>query len=133
MNNKYVLDSFALLAWFQDEKGAAEVETLIKAAEKGEASLLLSVINLGEIYYITHRERDPVSANHALSIIDALPIKIIMADKEIALKAAELKARHSMAYADTFAAAVGIINNGIIVTGDPEFKQLQSLAKIKWL
>lgn len=133
MNNKYALDSYALLAWFQDEKGTQEVDKLIKLADDRKAHLFLCTINLGEIYYIAHRERGEVLAAHTLSVIDTLPIKIIPADKELTLKAAELKALYPIAYADAFAAALGIATESTVVTGDPEFKALKDLIKIEWL
>ena len=133
MNNKYTLDSFALLAWFQDEKGANEVEKIIKLADDRKAHLFLCTINLGEIYYITYRERGEVLAAHALSVIDTLPIKIIPADRGLTLKAAELKALYPIAYADAFAAALGIATESTIITGDPEFKILKGLIKVEWL
>lgn len=133
MNNRYALDSYALLSWLQDEKGAQEVDRLIKLAEDRKASLFLCSVNLGEIFYITHRKKGAVPAQHALSIIDTFPIEIIPGDRKTALKAAELKALYPIAYADAFAAALGIITESIVVTGDPEFKSLKELIKIKWI
>lgn len=133
MSNSYTLDSFALLAWFQDEKSAVKIDNLIKKAERKSTKLWLSTVNLGEVYYITHRERGAVSAEHALSIIDNLPIELVPADKELAIKAAEIKASYPVAYADAFSAALGIITKSIVVTGDPEFKLLAKLIKIEWL
>lgn len=55
MNAKrYVLDSFALLAYLQDEPGARIVQEVL-ADENAEISLC--TMNLGEAYYITHREK----------------------------------------------------------------------------
>lgn len=133
VSENYILDSFALLAWFQDEKGANQVEDLIKGADHGKNNLLICTINLGEIYYITYRERGSVLADHALTIIENLPVKIYSADKNLSLKAAEIKALYPIAYADAFAAALGVLTNGTVVTGDPEFKALKKLIKIDWL
>jgi predicted nucleic acid-binding protein len=38
-----------------------------------------------------------------------------------------------MAYADCFAAALAKSRNAELVTGDPEFKQMQTDIKIAWL
>ena len=55
---KYILDSYALLAYFQAEPVAgAKVRDILKEAAAGAAEAFLSVISLGEIYYIVARKR----------------------------------------------------------------------------
>jgi ribonuclease VapC len=51
------------------------------------------------------------------------------------LTAASLKAVYPISYADSFAAAVAKINNACLLSGDPEFKVLESekIIKIDWL
>ncbi len=50
--NRYVLDSWAFLAWLQDEPAATQVQDLIEAAETNDCELFASIINIGEV--ITH-------------------------------------------------------------------------------
>jgi predicted nucleic acid-binding protein len=38
-----------------------------------------------------------------------------------------------MAYADCFAAALARLRNAELVTGDPEFKEVESKLKVAWL
>jgi ribonuclease VapC len=45
-----VLDSFAILAWLQDEPCAEQVEDSLTKASLGQAQVLVSSINLGEVY-----------------------------------------------------------------------------------
>jgi PIN domain nuclease of toxin-antitoxin system len=49
---KYILDSYALLAYFQAEPAGAKVRNILKEAAAGAVVTFLSVISLGEIYYI---------------------------------------------------------------------------------
>lgn len=49
----YVLDSYAILTYFQNEAGAEKVEKLLADAETGDVRLFLSAVNLGETAYIT--------------------------------------------------------------------------------
>ena len=49
------------------------------------------------------------------------------------LSAAHIKARYSISYADAFVVALSHEKKGIIVTADPEFKQVESLVDILWL
>lgn len=48
-------------------------------------------------------------------------------------QAAIYKATKKMSYADCFAAALAKIRKIELVTGDPEFKELQNEIKIFWL
>ncbi len=70
----YVLDSFALLAYFGNEPGAETVEQLLGQAQNQTVTLHLSLVNLGEVYYITQRERGRDTAIATLALIDQLPI-----------------------------------------------------------
>ena len=51
----YVLDSFAMIAYFEDEPGADKVAQILTKIQEGGARGYMSVINWGEIYYNTMR------------------------------------------------------------------------------
>ena len=46
-----VLDSYAVIAFLEDEPGADVVRNLILKAEDGKVKLAMSVVNLGEVWY----------------------------------------------------------------------------------
>jgi uncharacterized protein len=133
MDSFYVLDSYALIAHFEDETGGEKVRDILKSARDGKTKLYLSVINFGEIYYNTYRERGIEKAQEIKCIIEQLPITIIDADKPITIEAAKLKALYAVAYADCFAAALGIMKKCKVVTGDPEFKKMAKDVKVDWI
>ena len=133
MDKGYVLDSYALIAHFEQEPGSERVEELLKAARARKTDLHLCAINLGEIYYSVLRERGADKAEETLAIIEQLPVSIVDADKALAVLAGKLKAVHPIAYADCFAAALAGQLNTKVVTGDPEFKKLEKEIKIEWL
>ncbi len=133
MDSSYVLDSYALIAYLENEHEGEKVERFLRAARIGKSNLYLSVINLGEVYYITKRERSIEKANETIFIIEQLPISIIDADKALTIAAAKLKANHSVSYADCFAAALGIQKKAKVITGDPEFKKLGENVSVEWL
>jgi ribonuclease VapC len=134
-HKRYILDSFALIAYFEGEKGQGLVTGLFERAEKGGCELFLSIVNLGEIAYIVERERGLPKAQETLARIDELPISICDVDRNLALSAAHLKAHYSIAYADCFAAALAKSKDAALVTGDPEFKNagMDSFVTIVWL
>jgi len=129
----YVLDSYALMAHFEQETGAERVEKLLKAAGARKTALYLCAVNLGEIYYSVLRERGTAKAEETLTILVQLPISIVDADKTLAVLAGALKAAHPVAYADCFAGALAHQLKTKVVTGDPEFKKLEDEVAIEWL
>ena len=106
MPNRYVLDSYALIGYLENEHFADRIERLLKQARKGEASLYLHALHLGEVYYITLREQGSSLADLAYSRIKAFPLTFIdQIDEELLLTAASLKASFPISCADSFAAA----------------------------
>jgi len=130
---RYVFDSFALLAYAENESGSATVSTILKDALAGKAVIFLSVINWGEMYYIAYREGGQDTAEMYHTNFEQYPIKIVDTDKELTLLAATLKATNKISYADAFAAALTKLKNAELVTGDPEFKQLEDEINIVWI
>jgi ribonuclease VapC len=130
-----VLDSWALIAFLEDEPAAEEVEKLLQQAADERHKLLLSAVNWGEIYYNTMREVSQEAAEQKVQEIASLPIDIIGVSEDLALvrQAAIFKATRKMSYADCFAAALAKLRNAELVTGDPEFKAVEKEIKIAWL
>lgn len=130
---KYVIDSFAMIAYFEDEPGADKVSDILGMLITRKAKGFMSVINWGEMYYNTMREQGIEEAEHVLTQFDKYPIQLIEADKKLTYEAAKLKARHKIAYADCFAAALASNLKALLVTGDPEFKKLVHELSIEWI
>ncbi len=134
--NSFVLDSYALIGYLENESFSDQIQDALTQAKNGALRIYFHAIHLGEVYYITLREQGRSFADLAYSRIKALPIKLIdRIDEELLLAAAGLKARHPISYADSFAAALAMINNCPLLTGDQEFKSLekQGLISIEWL
>ena len=129
----FILDSYALLAYLEGEEGADKVKNFLVEAASGTSRTLLSLINLGEVVYITERERGLTNAQEVLAIVEQLPIEILPVDRQTVLEAAHLKAHYPIAYADAFTIAAAQAHGGLIVTGDPEFKVVSELVRIEWL
>jgi predicted nucleic acid-binding protein len=132
---RYVLDSYALIAYFEGEAGCEQVKGLLEQASDGECALLMSVINLGEVLYVVERERGLPQAQKTLARIDELPIDLVDADRYLTLAAAHIKAQHPIAYADCFAAALAQTEGATLITGDPEFEraEIDASLPILWL
>ncbi|MBL7163997.1 MAG: type II toxin-antitoxin system VapC family toxin [Anaerolineales bacterium] len=129
----YVLDSYALLAYFNSEEGDDVVKELLNTALNGEVTLYLSLINLGEIYYLIRRRRGMEKAQETLETLRSLPVTLCNVSEARVLAAADFKAEYPISYADAFAAALAQELGATLVTGDPEFKKLEPVFTISWL
>jgi len=129
----FVLDSFALLAYLQDEPVASRIEKLLENAGKETCRLFLSMINLGELLYVTERRGGVAKAQDTLALIRQLPIEILSVDEQTVFAAAHLKASHAISYADCFAVVAAMQENAIIITGHPEFQSVEIIVKVEWL
>ncbi len=128
-----VLDSYALLAYCEGEKGAGKVAHLFKQALGNALTLSLCVVNWGEMLYIALRECGEKAAENYCAMIAKYPIEVVPADEALTRKAAHYKANYKMSYADAFAAALASVKKASLATGDPEFKALERELDILWL
>jgi ribonuclease VapC len=128
-----VLDSWALMAFFEDDAGAEIVEELLLKAEESGKPLLMCVVNWGEVWYNIARRQGQQIADRFIADIGKMAIEIVDADAELTMLAAKFKAKHAMAYADCYAAALARLRKIDLVTGDKEFKLVVGEVKILWL
>jgi ribonuclease VapC len=128
-----VLDSWAMLAFFQNEPSADQVEKIINEAHAAGADLMMSVVNVGELWYNIARTHSAKQADSIIAELRTLKIAFIDADWELTQQAAAFKAKGKIAYADCFAAAVARKFKAELVTGDPELKQVEGEIKILWV
>jgi predicted nucleic acid-binding protein len=136
-NGRACLDAFAWLAWLQDEPGAAAVQRWLDEADAARAECVTSVINLGEAYYRLIRvgRGDAAEALWRMALRGTLPVSVKDATRRRVRRAAELKSKHSIAYADAFAVATAVEFNATLLTGDPEIKLVEGEQnlKVEWL
>lgn len=130
---RFVLDSYALIAFLQDEPGSVRISKILEQARNNLAEIWLTIINYGEVIYITERENGLTAAQQVIAAIDDLPITVIEADRKLTFAAAHIKAQHSLSYADAFAVALAQIHEATILAGDAEFQSVAETVKIEWL
>jgi predicted nucleic acid-binding protein len=128
-----VLDSYALMAFFEDESGADLVRELILKAEEKKVNLLMSVVNLGEVWYSIARTNSHEIADQYIGEIRGMAIEIVDVDWQLTRQAAAFKVNGNISYGDCFAAALAKMNKAELITGDKEFKSLEGEIKISWI
>src|SRR5580704_9211741 len=124
-NRRFVLDANALVGLFEDRRGIAEkVERLLRDAALQDVPLWMSAVNWGEVFYTAWRTHGEAQAWQAETALQEMPIAIMGVDRERATRAAALKQKHSLGYADAFAAELAIERGALLVTADPEFSKV---------
>ena len=129
----YILDSFALMAYLEDEVGSSQVTHILEQADSGETHIYFSLINYGECLYIIEREQGLTRAQEMIAVVDQLPIEIVSVDRLRIFAAANIKAHHSLSYADAFVVGLAQEFSAIVMTGDPEFRHVEGIVSILWL
>jgi predicted nucleic acid-binding protein len=131
------LDAFAWLAWLQEEPGAPAVQHWLDEAEAARAECITSIVNLGETYYRLVRvdRRDQAESLWRMAMRGTLPVSVKDATRRRVRRAAELKSRYAIAYADAFAVATAVEFNAVLLTGDPEIESLEreQNLRVEWL
>jgi ribonuclease VapC len=129
----YVLDSWSMIAYLEDEPAGQKIADLIADAHENGISVMMSVINVGEVWYILAREVSESEADSSISEIRQLGIEFVDVNWTLTQEAARFKSKHKMSYADCFAAALAKENKASLVTGDREFNQVAEQVKVHWI
>ena len=123
----HALNASALYRFLLNEPGAEVVAGLFKRARDADATLMISVINWGEVYYGIARRRGLRVAQEIMAQVRHLPLRVINADEPITEAAARLKSGHGLPYADCFAAVIAGKTNVLVTADVKDFK------RIRWL
>lgn len=134
VNNKMLLDSYALLAYLNNEAGFEMVRNLLNMAQDSGKFILMNEINVGETYYILFRERGSKKSEYFLdTILKSLPIAMIQNNFQLVIEAARIKAEYPLSFADCFAVTTARRERASVITGDQEFKKVEHLVDIEWI
>ena len=121
-----VMDSYAVIAFLQKERGSDHVGHWLNLAQNQKCALKMSLINWGEVYYSMYRSKGAEKAQQAVFIMEELNIQQIDVDRDLIYQAAKLKSLYTISYADCFAAALAQREQCPILTGDKDFKKFSS-------
>lgn len=128
-----VLDSWAILEWLNGRtRPGNEVAALLAGAEAGQARLLISAINVGEVYYFLRKQINKTLSESWRQSSRTLPVTIEVPTMDDIWAAALLKGDHPVSYPDAFAAALAKKHNCPMVTGDPEIRPIKHV-ELDWI
>ena len=83
--DRYVLDSSAFFALFEDEDGADVVQNLLDKAQEGDITVFSSFVSYTEVFYITYQEEGEEQAYRRVSLMDRLRIIRVDSSRELGL------------------------------------------------
>ncbi len=117
------MDTEVLLAFYLNESGAHRVEELLRKALDGSIDCFLNIVNLSEFYYVVARKSRKL-ADEKEKNLRSYGVRIVsVEDDSIWKEAARMKASHSLALGDAFAAATAKVLKADLVVGfDREFR-----------
>nr|MDO8062474.1 type II toxin-antitoxin system VapC family toxin [Candidatus Freyrarchaeum guaymaensis] len=120
---RYLFDTKALIAFFNNEEGAEFVEKLLGEVDEDKAEGFISSITLTEIYYLYSRRVGGEVARKRVEQIRLSNLKVVPIDEKVALKAGEYKVK-AIPIADALIAASAYSVGAKIVTDDKHFEGL---------
>jgi predicted nucleic acid-binding protein len=129
----FLLDTSAFITLTDREPGVERVRELLKAAKRGELTLYACFVSLTEVQYVKTYDVGAEKARRILGDIRKFPILWIHSDDTLCAGAADLKASHTIAFADAFVAAAALRVNAVLVHKDPQFAALAGQLKQEML
>lgn len=120
----HLLDTSALIAWFQREPGWEEVRRLIDAASDSRLDLCISFMTVMECFYRSWQISGQHAAFSRTLHLRNLPLQEIPPNDAILFEAGRLKAQHRLSLADAWIAGTAIVIGATLVHKDPEFDAL---------
>jgi predicted nucleic acid-binding protein len=133
MSKTYVLDASAIIELLLNAPGATRITQLLKEADRLGIPLLVSVVNWGEVFYLSWQRHGEQSARETLADLSRLPIQVVPVDLSQAVKAGEIKALHGIPYVDCMAASLAATHHATLVTADRDFEKLGRHFPILWI
>lgn len=130
---RYALDASAVVDYVQGGPGSAKIEQLLADAFRQQLQLYISVLNVGEVFYLTWQRTGEEKARQTVANLSRLPMQIIPVDLSQTLRAGQLKALHNIPYVDCIAAAVALEQNATLITADRHFEKLGRHFPILWI
>lgn len=118
----YVLDTSALLTYFNAETGIEIIDELFAAQDN---RLLISFLSLYELHYITVRSRSLTLADMLLRATLQLDLDVDYSNSLADISAAgALKGKYPLSAVDAWIAALAQRHRAVLVHKDPEFELL---------
>lgn len=130
----YALDSSAVLRYLDGEAGSIRVAEILKDHLAGRHRAIISAIHWGEIAGVTCKAHGREAVDLVLSRLFSFGLYVVPVTGERALRAALIKLRRKISYADAFGVElVSSEPDHVLVTADSDLKAAVHEATIEFL
>ncbi len=128
--DRYTLDTSAVIAYFADEPGGTEVERLLTLARTRRVGLFVSFMTFMEVLYRLWQRHGEQEGKIAYLRLKALPVMRLDVSEGLLLRASRIKATHNLSVADAWIAATALATESRLVHKDPEFRPLADIVAL---
>ncbi len=130
----FVLDASAVLRYLDDEAGAGRVEAILTAHLDGRSAVVISAIHWGEVMGILWKRHGLEAAESTMRDLRSMRFAIVAATAERSQRAAVIRHKLRMPYADAFGVELaGDSPEHIFVTADFDAKPAEKHISIEFL
>jgi len=127
--DSYVLDTSALLTFWNNEEGADIVERILRSGTRVSVSFMSYMEGRYRIWKNTGKEESEEFSKY----LNLLSLERIDITDQIFEKAIEIKATNSLSVCDSWIIATAMVTGSVLVHKDPEFEQVKGIVKLKKL
>jgi len=126
-NKRIILDTSAILTYFEGEEGKKTVEEFLIESASHEIELFIPFSAAIEFYYINFNSQGEETANQRFAMLMSLPVEVLKSiDEPYMIQAGRLKASYPISFADALIAAYVYLENASLVHKDPEYLALEN-------
>jgi predicted nucleic acid-binding protein len=118
---RYLFDTSALVAFFNEEKGASKVKVLLEGVENGVAGGFVSTISLTELFYLYNAKAGSPEPREVIENIMGSKLKVLPINISTSLLAGRFK--KGIPLGDALIAANASETGAKIITDDPHFSK----------
>jgi predicted nucleic acid-binding protein len=133
LKDKFIFDTSALLAYLNNEGGSALIEEILKKAERKDADVFITSMDVAEIYHIVLKEEGREKALKAIVLIKNLPIESVGLDESLLMAAGEIRVQFPLTLGDALVVAVAKSKDAKIITSDRDFKKVEGEVSVVWI
>ena len=127
MADRYVLDTSALLAAWQNEAGSSDVRNLFFQAGAGHCDLYISFMSFFEAYYVIKARIGEARALEIYHWLHRLPAERVNLQEDILIAAGDVKSKYRVSAIDAWIIATGLVRAATVLHKDGEFDGITDL------
>ncbi len=119
----YLLDTKALIAFFNNEDGTEKIESILREIDENKADGYISATTITELYYLYSRRIGERVAKERIKQLKRSNLQVVPITENIAVKAGEYKIQ-AIPIADALIAACAHFIEAPVVTDDEHFEKV---------